>query len=300
MRILVGTLYTIENEFDECVASIERQSYRDFEHLVLRNLGNKEAHESLFNIFVERSGEFDLLVKVDADMVLCSEFLLAAIVERFEKNPVLEHLQIAVHDFFTDQLIMGMNVYRNSVRWDMSAEAVFVESSETIRSTPGRRVRDWNDLAPSAIHCKNPSLLQAFHFGVHKGVKVKEAVSRQMSTRAREHYYNIENTWHHFLRTDDVRLGLAALGGELALQDKFLPEHLDYSNPFVAQVFQSHEQWSNKQIKIAVTRLRLANGGLLPPEARLEYLDIGYARTIARRAVPQRIRSWLIQLLKRS
>ena len=39
MRIMVATLYCGENEFDECRESILRQSYSNFEHVVI-----KEAH----------------------------------------------------------------------------------------------------------------------------------------------------------------------------------------------------------------------------------------------------------------
>lgn len=52
MRLFVGTLYTIENEFDECVASIALQSYRNFQHFVFRNLPNKEAHDALYSAFM--------------------------------------------------------------------------------------------------------------------------------------------------------------------------------------------------------------------------------------------------------
>ena len=40
MRIFVGTLKTIENEFEECVASIERQTHQNFEHFVFEDLPN--------------------------------------------------------------------------------------------------------------------------------------------------------------------------------------------------------------------------------------------------------------------
>ena len=86
MRILVGTLYTIENEFDECVASINRQSHSDFEHFILENLPNKHAHDTLYRTFMERSGDFVLLIKVDADMVIEDEDLFAKIVDKFRVN----------------------------------------------------------------------------------------------------------------------------------------------------------------------------------------------------------------------
>jgi hypothetical protein len=40
MKLLVGTLYTIENEFEQCCAAIDRQTYDHFDLVVIRNLPN--------------------------------------------------------------------------------------------------------------------------------------------------------------------------------------------------------------------------------------------------------------------
>src|SRR5687767_10692019 len=122
MRILVGTLYTIENEFEECCAAVRVQTHQDFEHLVIRNLPNKEAHATLYSTFVGRRNEFQLLVKVDADMVVENRGLLAGVVTAFTGQPTLEHLQISVHDWFTDRQVMGMNCYRHTVSWNLGDE----------------------------------------------------------------------------------------------------------------------------------------------------------------------------------
>src|SRR5690242_14514637 len=117
MRILVGTLYTIENEFAACCAAIQRQTHTDFEHLVLEKLPNKVAHDTLYRTFMQRSDEFDLLIKIDADMVIRSPNLFAAIVAKFRADPLLDEYVIQLHDFFTDRPMWGMSVYRNTVRW---------------------------------------------------------------------------------------------------------------------------------------------------------------------------------------
>ena len=118
MRILVGTLYTIENEFEECVSSIRRQTYPNFKHIVIKNLPLKEAHDTLYQTFVDRSDEFDLLIKVDADMVVPDEEFFTKIVSKFRQNEWLELLQVHCYDYFSDRLIAGLNTYRNSMRWE--------------------------------------------------------------------------------------------------------------------------------------------------------------------------------------
>jgi hypothetical protein len=81
MRILAGTLYTIENEFEDCCRSIRNQTYKNYDHLVIRNLPKKEAHNNLYQAFVDEADRYDLLVKIDADMVLCDENLFERIVK---------------------------------------------------------------------------------------------------------------------------------------------------------------------------------------------------------------------------
>jgi len=117
MRISVGTRYAGENEFKECVDSINRQKDVTFEHVIFKNLGNKEAPDTLYRTFMERSDEFDLLIKVDADTVLLDDHLFSNISQKFRENEWLELLQIRVRDFFSDQLIWGLNSFRSTVKW---------------------------------------------------------------------------------------------------------------------------------------------------------------------------------------
>ncbi len=38
LRVLIGTLHSGENEFDQCIAALRRQSYPHWEQFVLANL----------------------------------------------------------------------------------------------------------------------------------------------------------------------------------------------------------------------------------------------------------------------
>jgi hypothetical protein len=252
MRIFVGTLKTIENEFEECVASIERQTYQNFEHFVFEDLPNKEAHDTLYRSFMERSDEFDLMVKVDADMVIENENLFAGIVERFEEHPQLKDLEIAVHDFFSDRLIWGMHAYRNTMTWETNEENLFVDRA-TVSSD--EHVHDDEELAPAAIHCKNPSPFQAFHYGVHKALKmIQPGRWPKDASYAQFHWRNIEETRDHFRRTGDRRLGFAVLGAELAIREDIRPEHVSYSNPHLRRRFEAFDDLDAEDLRAEVER----------------------------------------------
>jgi len=73
-----------------------------------------------------------LLIKVDADMVICSRTLFEDIVGRFESDPSLSWLSIAVADFFSGKLINGLNSYRNTLKWKFTESTLFVDMPERL------------------------------------------------------------------------------------------------------------------------------------------------------------------------
>lgn len=260
---MVGTLFSGENEFEECLASIRNQTYQDFEHFIYKNLPNVEAHHALFSDFTSKSDKFDFLVKIDADMVLCSDQLFANIVNKMAKNPDIDVFSIAVRDFFSGELINGLNTYRNSVKWDFSKDTMFVDISEVTRE---RTFYDQIELAPAAIHCKNPSNLQAFHYGVHRGLK---SIQKVHST---SHWAFIDKTWQNFLKVKDSRIGLAVLGAELVYTGKFNREDVDYTNPNVRNVLEQYQDLDFKNIKREIMKRRLLNWGFLPSDIRRRFI----------------------------
>lgn len=270
MRIYVGTLFTIENEIGECIRSIERQSYKNFEHFIFRNLPIKEAHEALYGDFFSKKSEFDLLVKVDADMVITRDDLFAKIVEKFKESANLQKFSIAVHDWFSDRLISGLNTYKNSIAWKPTSENLFTDAVKI-----NDKEYDDSCLAPVATHCQNPSPFQAFHFGVHKGLKVIQA-KRPSNSRAqwrmREHWENIQFTYEHFERKKDIRLGFAVLGAELALGGAFKTEHRSYSNPYIRDVFSKYERLNLPAIEREIARKKRKNWAWLPDRTRRAWL----------------------------
>jgi len=269
-RVLVGTLHTIENELDRCTASILAQRGCHVEHFVIEGESKRVAHDELYRTFMRRAGEFDLFVKVDADMVIQSPSLFARIAERFGQDPTIDQLEIAVHDFFTDGHVMGLNSFRNTVRWPERGSSLFTDATPV---PADRHAQDHDHLAPAALHCPDPTAFQAFHFGVHKALKLLEAVAEGRSRRVQRHWHNMEATWRHFLRRGDPRLGLASLGSELALRGLFRPEHVDYSDPFARGAFRRYENDSSRWLARRCRVLRLLNRRFLPSRIWLARLE---------------------------
>ncbi len=287
-RVLVGTMHSIENQFEECLDAVRRQRGVEVEHFMVEGLGNREAHAKLYSSFMERADEFDVFVKVDADMVILRDDLLARIAERFAREPDLDLVTIPVHDFFTDSLISGLHGFRSSVRWPERTDRVFVDDD----AVPMDRRVVAMDLAPAARHCANPSPFQSFHFGLHRGVKLRSGLRQGLARAAwnQGHWEAIGALWKHFRRTQDPQVGWAALGSELALRGDFGPEHIPYTNPEARILFENrYAGWSAARLRRVLGGLRLRNRlalpSLWPLEARrilrrLRWIGIGRRRSL--------------------
>jgi len=264
MKLLIGTLYCGENEFDECIASIRRQTYKNFDHIVIQDLPELEAHYKLYKTFLDNKDRYGLLIKVDADVVLNSDALFSGIVEKFSSNPHLEVMNIGVDDFFTAEMIAaGIQVYRNTVRWDFSKDTLFPDIPILDQD---RYMYDKTELAPAAIHCKNPSPYQAFHYGVHRGLK---SIQRIHSTT---HWALLKKVWNNFLKTNDKRMGLAVLGAELVYAGEFSREEANYTHPKMIRILSKYQELAPLDIQRKIKRLRLLHWGLLPDKYRQKIL----------------------------
>ncbi len=256
MKILVGTLYSGENEYEECLASIRKQTLTNYDHIIIENLPERDAHRKLFKTLIDQSGKYQLLIKVDADIVLYSEYLFENIIKKFENNDWLEVMNIGVDDFFTGEMIAaGIQVYRNTVRWDFNKNTLFTDIPIM---EMGNYLFDKTDLAPAASHCYNPSPTQAFHYGVHRGLK---SIQKIHSTT---HWSMLQKVWQNFLNTGDRRLGLAVLGAELVYAGKFNRDDQNYTQPAMELVLSAYQEMTSNEIKAEIQKLRFWHWGFLP------------------------------------
>jgi hypothetical protein len=229
MKLLIGTLYSGEEQFQECCDAIKSQTYRNYEHLIIKYLPKKEAHDSLYSTFMNRAHEFDLLVKVDADMVIEKPDLFKNIIDEFVSDPALDLLLIAVKDFFTNRLLMGINVFRNRVKWEFNDDHLFTDMKH-IPGTVRKTKKDYTNLAPAAIHCKNPGYFQAFHFGFHRGMK---------AVKGGTNWNILFDVIKQYEINPDVRLAYTILGANYAFDKRFTVEHVSYTNNTLESIFNS-------------------------------------------------------------
>ncbi len=247
MRVLIGTLYSGENELDRCVDALKSQRFGDWEHFILENLPEKEAHDRLYGRFMESAGEFDLFLKLDADMILADDDKLGAAVALFEAAPPLDHAVFTVQDWMSNALIIGIHLYRNTVRWPSRTVELFTDLPPVV---PGRR-RYFVGRPPSplAVHSPDPGPAQAFRYGLHRGRKAFQVgLDHAAPLHAIAHWRLLKRLWHHFETTRDQRLGLALLGVEHAIETRVAPAQCDYTNPRFSELLATCETMTPAEI----------------------------------------------------
>lgn len=212
MRVLIGTLYSGEPQFTRCLRSLENQTYANWRHCVISHYPNRDAHSLLYRAFMYAEAEFDLYIKLDADMEFQRPSALAEIVAMFSENRQLGHIEAAVYDYFSDSRIMGLHAFRAGAFWPDQNEEIFVDSKPV---SNGRHQMLWDTPAPFVNHCLNPNQSQAYYFGYHRATKIRQwGYGRFRPAQARAQLrllYRIRN--HHFRNGDPFLL--AALSGAL-------------------------------------------------------------------------------------
>lgn len=255
MKILVGILYSGENEFEQCIASINRQKRVDFDIYRVSGKKNAEAHDELYGYFMEHSGNYDILVKVDADMVICVDNLFEMIHDEFCRNKLLDRLFVPVFDHFVLDNLGGVNAYRNTVTWEKNAGLFFtdmVHRKQSIRETVKWEVPSDK---PLIDHCPDPGTFQSFHFGFHRTMKAFQPGSRLWQTRIQKIHWNSIRRMYRIGLEDMLRLDrcqgtkvpprngphlprlYALAGSECALSGRYRGEHIQRSDPSVHAAF---------------------------------------------------------------
>lgn len=213
MRILIVSLYSGENEFSDSVKSVDFQTFKDWKHVVFKNLPNKEAHEKLYNYFMESQSAYDLFIKLDADMVFTNKFALHKIIRIFEAEENLDHLILGVKDWYSSLPIEGLHIFSNRTTWLKSSELLNVDTQPNF---PGKRIKLVHTHDPIAYHSPNPSINQAYQFGVHRTLKTFRFIDKGMINLGQ--WNLIVKSWKNFKEFRDIRHGYVVLGAENVLK----------------------------------------------------------------------------------
>jgi len=245
-KILIATLYTGENELPACIESVRKQTYNRWQHQIFKNLPNKQANNTLYNFFQNHSGDFDLFIRLDADMVFRDKFALEKIVKLFQQYPAMDHAELAVRDCFSNTLIMGLHVYTSQCRWNLDNDKLFVDIEPSYQR---EKNIFWKSPAPLVDHAPDPSEFQAFCFGVHRCLKAFQFDRWIIDyPRAILQWNILKNTWKNFEYKKDRRLGWAILGAEEVIKNRMKPLEKYLHSPDLDNAFRKLHPLTSEQI----------------------------------------------------
>lgn len=209
-RVLILTLYSGENELCDSRRLLNIQTYKYWKQIVLSNLPNREAHDKLYSYIMRYYKDYDLFIKLDADMALIDSNSLKKIVDFFEDNPNVDQANFSVSDVLSGLDIMGLLVFTNKVSWIKSEEMLFVDHAPIIR---GRRLLVWDEPAPIAFHCPDPHLFQAFHYGAHRALKaIQRDRPNKRWVQSALQWHLLMSVWNYYKRSKDRTRGFLILG----------------------------------------------------------------------------------------
>lgn len=240
-RIFVGTLACGEAEREECLAAVAAQTGVSVTQAVVENLPELEAHNALWDAWEAAKASQDLFVKIDADTVLARPTALAEIAALFSDEAVTG-AQILLHDFFTEQLIPGLNAFSRAVIFRRATDRLWTD-----RVDGGHRLvlkgESVRHLAPIGWHCRMPHPRQAFHFGLHRALKKQEA----MIARCAE-------VW--LVEHDEARAW--ALAG--AMSARWLQHHVDYGDDRFQAAFRALADDAERSHRVERFAWQIATG----------------------------------------
>jgi hypothetical protein len=265
-RLFIGTMYSGENEFEECCQMINAQSYKNFEHFIYKGLNYKDAHDALYNDFMSKSDEFDIMIKVDADMVIRETSFFEWVVKKFRQEEELDMLTMALHDFYLNELIWGMHAYRNSVKWNTGNEIVYTDRMHVNDTIRKREVI--YDI--KADHCKNPTDMQAFHFGFHRALKAVQP--GRIKARLDGNWDVLYKIYKNFAHNNDIRLAYCLAGAEEVYAGFFHESNISY-NKFLESLFDiKFKNMDMNSLDKFISRKRLMRFGFLPSKISYRYI----------------------------
>jgi len=164
-RVLVGMMFAGENEYEQAKLALANQSHKNHELIEIKNLPNKEAHDTLYSAFMKQSNDFDYFLKLDADMVFAHENVLNDMVKTHQRYE-LAHLFAWVNDCPSGIKIPGIQMFKSDTKWLGSNEQLSVDYPPEVNGKSQAFIyKDWIN------HMPNPDDYQLFRYGVHKALK---------------------------------------------------------------------------------------------------------------------------------
>ena len=183
-KIFIGTMFSIENQFDDCIKAIKSQKEVTLEHEIITGLGEYDAHVKLYETWEKIKNSYDAFIKVDADMILKDDFVVQRAVKELNYAMIEGYtsIQCPLYDFYIEDIVFGLNCYSPKVIFHAPSSRIYCDRNMSNNKTKVLRKKEDSmfDLFPAGSHCENPNEIQAFMWGYHRGTKSNDAAYQQL------------------------------------------------------------------------------------------------------------------------
>jgi len=169
-----------------------------------------------------------LFVKIDADMVIQEVDFFEYIIHICTQDKYLSWLNIDVFDVFVDQFISGINIYRSNVKWITNNDNYFTDRSHILNKTSVSKVIK-NPPKKWVLHCPNPTLEQAFNFGLHRSIKAYQ-FERTNRKRNSAHGLIVNTLRNNYEKEPRLEFLYAMYGYYLALKHRLTDQQINKSD----------------------------------------------------------------------
>jgi len=176
IKVLFLVMYSGEGDYEQCIEAAKNQVGIEYDFFEVKNLSLKDAHIAIYSYWNEHKDDYDMFVKLDADMVLINQTKVIDVWNEI-KNTKLALLCVWVDDFLRKRLVPGMIFGTRHCTFNIDnvingEKAVFdtgmyvVESGYTFTD---QSIAD--KLAPSALHGYYSLPIQLFAQGVKRRLR---------------------------------------------------------------------------------------------------------------------------------
>lgn len=168
-RVWVGTMCSGEGDTELSKKSVADQVGVQITHYIISGLDEHTAAQRLYGTWESLKSAYDFFVQVDADTVLNDGLVIKTLYQTLRSQPSYTAIQAPLHDYMTDSHIMGLNGYLPAVRWIESADHLYTDRCHqgNVTLTTGLP----GSLVPAGKHAWFSTPEQAYHYGVHRGLK---------------------------------------------------------------------------------------------------------------------------------
>lgn len=164
-KIMIGTLYSGESDYEHCLDSVKMQHAKNYDHIIFKKLPQNIAHYKLYKRFM--NSQYKYLVKLDADMVFMNPDCLSTMIYFIESYKKYR-ISFTVFDSITNSNINGIHIYSKGVKWNLKAikndDNIYPDRLDNLQTLKQKKEFCMSFDFPLAYHCKFANPLQYFKF----------------------------------------------------------------------------------------------------------------------------------------